>query len=122
MKAPFLDRYAPHVLAAALCGGLAAANAIRTGVWLLMASLTAVVVSAALEDDRRRLVALALALALGGLWWGGVRLDALDRSVLAPRTGEVGSSLIEITGPARRTPFRLRVPGKVREFRRRRGQ
>ena len=119
MTVPFLDRYAPHVLAAALCGGLAAANATRTGAWVLMASLTAVVVSAAFDDDRRRLVALALALALGGLWWGSVRLDALDRSVLAPRTGEVGSSLIEITGPARRTPFRLRVPAKVREFRRR---
>ena len=119
MTVPFLDRYAPHVLAAALCGGLAAANATRTGAWALMASLTAVVVSAAFDDDRRRLVALALALALGGLWWGSVRLDALDRSVLAPRTGEVGSSLIEITGPARRTPFRLRVPAKVREFRRR---
>ena len=118
MTAPFLDRYAPHVLAAALCGGLAAANAIRTGTWLLIASLAAVVVSAAFADDRRRLAALALALALGGLWWGSVRLDALDRSVLAPRTGEVGPSLLEITGPARRTPFRLRVPAKVREFRR----
>jgi competence protein ComEC len=118
VTAPFLDRFAPHVLAAALCGGLAAANAIRTGVWLLVAVLTAIVLSVAIEDDRRRLAALAVALALGGLWWGSVRLDALDRSMLVPRTGEVGPSLIEITGPARRTPFRLRVPAKVREFRR----
>jgi competence protein ComEC len=115
---PFLDRFAPHVLAAALCAGLAAANAMRTGAWMLVAVLTAVVLSVAIEDDRRRLAALAVALALGGLWWGSVRLDALDRSVLVPRTGEVGPSLIEITGPARRTPFRLRVPAKVREFRR----
>jgi competence protein ComEC len=118
VTAPFLDRFAPHVLAAALCGGLAAANAMRTGVWLLVAVLTAIVLSVAIEDDRRRLAALAVALALGGLWWGSVRLDALDRSMLVPRTGEVGPSLIEITGPARRTPFRLRVPAKVREFRR----
>ncbi len=118
MTAPFLDRFAPHALAAALCGGLAAANAMRTGAWLLVAVLTAVVLSVAIDDDRRRLAALAVALALGGLWWGSVRLDALDRSVLVPRTGEVGPSLIEITGPARRTPFRLRVPAKVREFRR----
>ena len=119
MTVPFLDRFAPHVLAAALCGGLAAANAIQAGSWLLIAAMTAVVLSVAVDDDRRRLAALAVALALGGLWWGSVRLDALDRSVLAPRTGEVGPSLLEITGPARRTPFRLRVPAKVREFRRR---
>jgi competence protein ComEC len=117
---PFLDRFAPHVLAAALCCGLAAANAIRLGIALLVATLTAVVLAVAIEDDRFRIAALAAGLALGGLWWGSVRLDVLDRSVLAPRTGEVGSSVLEITGPARRTPFSLRVPAKVREFRRRR--
>jgi competence protein ComEC len=117
---PFLDRFAPHVLAAALCCGLAAANAIRLGIALLVATLTAVVVAVAIEDDRFRIAALAAGLALGGLWWGSVRLDVLDRSVLAPRTGEVGLSVLEITGPARRTPFSLRVPAKVREFRRRR--
>jgi competence protein ComEC len=116
---PFLDRFAPHALAAALCCGLASANGIRVGAWLLAAAFAAVVVAVAIDDDRRRLAMLAVALALGGLWWGSVRLDALDRSVLAPRTGEVGPSLIEITGPARRTPFSLRVPAKVREFRRR---
>ena len=119
MTPPFLDRFAPHVLAAALCGGLAAANGIRFGGWLLAAALAAVVATVAIEDDRRRLGMLAVGLALGGLWWGSVRLDALDRSVLAPRTGEVGPSIVEITGPARRTPFSLRVPAKVREFRRR---
>jgi competence protein ComEC len=119
VTAPFLDRFAPHVLAAALCTGLAAANAVRAGaLWLLVAALAAVVVSVAIDDNRRRLAAVAVALALGGLWWGSMRLDALDRSVLAPRIGEVGPSVLEITGPARRTPFRLRVPAKVREFRR----
>jgi competence protein ComEC len=118
VTAPFLERFAPHVLAAALCTGLAAANAIRAGgSWLLVSALGAVVLSVAIEDERR-LAALAAALALGGLWWGSVRLDALDRSVLAPRIGEVGQSVVEITGPARRTPFRLRLPAKVREFRR----
>jgi competence protein ComEC len=115
---PFLDRFAPHVLAAALCCGLAGANALRIGTSLLVATLAAVVVAVAVEDDRRRIAALAVGLALGGLWWGSVRLDALDRSVLAARTGEVGPSVVEITGPARRTPFSLRVPAKVREFRR----
>jgi competence protein ComEC len=115
---PFLDRFAPHVLAAALCAGLAAANAVRAVVpWLVAAVLAAVVLSVAV-DGRQRVAALTVGLALAGLWWGSVRLDALDRSVLVPRIGEVGPSVLEITGPARRTPFRLRVPAKVREFRR----
>jgi competence protein ComEC len=115
---PFLDRYAPHVLAAALCLGLAAANVVRAGESLILAaSLAAAVLSAALGSDRQ-LAALAAALALGGLWWGSARLDALDRSVLVPRIGEVGPSVLEITGPSRRTPFQLRVPAKLREFRR----
>jgi competence protein ComEC len=116
---PFLDRFSPHVLAGALCLGLAGANAARAGgFWTLAAALAAVVVSVALDDERRRLVALAAALAAGGLWWGSVRLDALDRSVLVPRIGEAGPAVVEITGPARRTPFRIRVPGRVRTFRR----
>jgi competence protein ComEC len=121
VTAPFLDRFSPHVLAASLCAGLAAANVVRPdGPWLLVATLGAVVVSVTVAgaDDRQRLAALAVALSLGGLWWGGLRLDTLDRSVLSPRIGEVGPSVLEITGPTRRTPFRLRVPAKVREFRR----
>jgi competence protein ComEC len=119
VKVPYLDRFAPHVLAVSLCVGLAAANAIRIhSSWLLIAALAGAVAPVAIADDRRRLAALAAALALGGLWWGSVRLDALDWSVLEARIGEVGPSVVEITGPARRTPFRLRVPAKVREFRR----
>jgi competence protein ComEC len=118
VSVPFLDRFAPHVLAGALCAGLAAANVVRVGVpWLLACALAAVVLTVTVED-RRRLAVLAAGLALAGLWWGSVRLDTLDRSVLVPRLGEVGRSVLEVTGPARRTPFRLRVPAKVREFRR----
>jgi competence protein ComEC len=116
---PFLDRFAPHVLAAALCGGLAAANAVRAGsVWLLSAAIATAVVSVAIDADRDRVALLAVALALSGLWWGSVRLEALDRSVLAPRIGEVGPAVLEITGPTRRTPFRIRVPARIREFHR----
>ena len=118
MSVPFLDRFAPHVLAGALCLGLAAALALRAGgTWTLVVALVAAVAAAAIEDDRRRFAAFAVALAAAGLWWGSVRLEGLDRSVLAPRIGEVGPALVEITGPSRRTPFRLRVPAEVRRFR-----
>jgi competence protein ComEC len=115
---PFLDRFTPHMLAGGLCLGLAAANAVRVGEWLLLAAVAAAVASVAVDDDRRRLAVMTAALAFAGLWWGSVRLDAVDRTVLEPRIGEVGPALLEVTGPTRRTPFRLRVPAKIREFRR----
>jgi len=118
VTAGFLDRLAAHVLAAALCLGLAASLVLRTTHELtLLLAVAAAVVSAAVDERRTRIAALGLALALGGLWWGSLRLDAFDRSVLAPRIGEVGPAVVEVTGPARTTPFRLRVPARVRAFR-----
>jgi competence protein ComEC len=114
----FLDRYRPHVVAGGLCVGLAGANVVRLGSSLVLAAaLVAVIGFVALDERRRRLAALTVALAITGLWWGSVRLDALDRSVLAPRIGEVGPALVEITGPTRRTSFQLRVPARVQKFR-----
>ena len=118
MTPGFLDRFAAHVLAAALCLGLAASLVLRTTHELtLVLAVAAAVASAALDERRARIVVLALALAIGGLWWGSLRLEAFDRSVLAPRVGEVGPAVVEITAPARRTPFRLRVSARVRAFR-----
>jgi competence protein ComEC len=118
VNVPILDRFAPHVLAGALCLGLAGSLALRAaGRSTLAVALVATIASVAIADDRGRVAALALALAAGGLWWGSVRLEALDRSVLAPRIGEVGPALVEITGPTRRTPFQLRVPARIRRFR-----
>ena len=118
MNVPFLDRFSPHVLAGALGLGLAGSLALRAaGTSTLAVALAATIASVAIVDDRGRVVALGLALAAGGLWWGGVRLESLDRSVLAPRIGEVGPALVEITGPTRRTPFQLRVPARIRRFR-----
>ena len=118
MNVPILDRFSPHVLAGALCLGLAGSLALRAvGTSMLAVALAATIASVAIADDRGRVAALGLALAAGGLWWGGVRLESLDRSVLAPRIGEVGKALVEITGPTRRTPFQLRVPARIRRFR-----
>ena len=80
-------------------------------------ALVGAVVSVVAVGRRGRVAALALALGAGGLWWGSVRLDALDRSLLAPRIGETGRAVLEVTGPARRSPFSIRVPARVRSFR-----
>ncbi|HEU6445236.1 MAG TPA: ComEC/Rec2 family competence protein [Gaiellaceae bacterium] len=118
MTALILERYSSHVVAAALCLGLASAAVIRASSTVVLAmSLAAGVGSAVVLERRTRVAVLAVALGAGGLWWGSVRLDALDASVLAPRIGETGRAVVEITGPARRTPYRTRVPARIRSFR-----
>jgi competence protein ComEC len=114
----FLDRFAPHLLVAVACLGLAGSLVARAGgIWVLVLSLAAGITTVAIDDERRRVAALGIALVLGGLWWGSIRLDALDRSVLAPRIGEVGPALVTVTAPPTRTPFRLRVPARIQRFR-----
>ena len=113
-----VERHAPHVVAGVLCLALAAATVVRVSSDVVLAvALAGGVVSVAMLERRIRLAVLALAVGAAGLWWGSVRLDALDHSVLAPRVGEAGRAVLEVTGPARRTPFQLRVPARVRAFR-----
>ncbi len=63
-----------------------------------------------------RLPVLGIALGLGGWWWGSARLDALDRSPLSSKVGTAERALVVVTGPARRSPFDLRIPGQMRRF------
>jgi hypothetical protein len=106
----------PHVLAAALCAGLAAANLARPqALPVIGVLLGASFVVAALEGSAR-LAALALVLAGAGWVWGAFRLDALDRSVLASRIGHVDRTVAEVTAPARHGQFALRVMVQVRTF------
>ena len=107
----------PYLLAGAACVGLAVSNAARVSA-LSVALLAAgsVLCAAVVADPRARIVLLALALFLAGWWWGSLRLDALDRSVLAPHVGEEAPARLVVTGPARTGSFELRVPAKVTRF------
>jgi hypothetical protein len=110
---------APHALVAALCLGVASANAARASTPLLAIAAAALAASAALVDAEHRLVVVAAALALAGWWWGSVRLDALDRTVLGPAVGTAERARLEVTGPASRSAYRLRVPVAVTRYGRR---
>jgi competence protein ComEC len=101
-------RYA-QLLVAALCCGLAFANAARVGA--LAAALAA---SVAVALPRR--LAVAFVLALAGWWWGSLRLDSFDRSALAGHIGEAGRARVVVTAPPRRGRFEVRVPGTVTRF------
>jgi competence protein ComEC len=106
---------AAHLLAGALCAGLALAlpgREAHAGLALGAGGigLLAVVLAPA------RVPLLALALALAGLWWGSARLEALDSSALEDEIGRAALARIEVTGPARRSEFALRIPVRVLRF------
>ena len=109
-----VERGWPTLLVLAACIGIALANAVRAPAIVLAVVVVAAGVAAMVPAVR--LPACALGLVLVGWGWGSVRLDALDRSVLAPEIGRSGLATTVVTGPVRKTPFALRVPAEVREF------
>jgi len=106
---------APHFVAGGFCAGLALALGLRATSIALPAA-AAVLAAGALAERRRRALLLAAALLLAGWWWGSTRLDALDQSVLARHAGDTGRARVEVTGPARRSEFSVRLPVEVLRF------
>ncbi len=106
----------PHLFAAAISVGIAAANLARLPRAAVVLAAGATLLAVAMGDASRRAPLLAAALALTGWWWGSARLDALDRSVLLPRVGTAERAQLVVTGPARVSPFQLRLPAEVRRF------
>jgi competence protein ComEC len=106
---------APHLLAAAFCVGIAGSLGVRVAS-VLLALLALAFAAGALAEPRVRVVGLAAALFLAGTWWGSVRLEALDHSVLEREIGRAGPALLEVTEPSRRSPFDVRVPVRVLRF------
>jgi competence protein ComEC len=111
-----LSRGVPHVFLASLCAGLAGANAARVSLGSVLLAACGIVLVAALVPGASMHIVLCGALLLGGWWWGSVRLDAIDRSVLAPEIGTAGRFVLAVTGPSRRSEFSVRVPAEARRF------
>ncbi|MGH2921530.1 MAG: ComEC/Rec2 family competence protein [Gaiellaceae bacterium] len=111
-----LSRWVPHVFLASLCAGLAAANALRPETLSVALVILAVSSAAVVARGAEVQVALCGCLLLAGWWWGGARLDAIDRSVLAPEIGRAGRIKLAVTGPARRSEFSARVPAEALRF------
>lgn len=104
-----------HLLAAGLCVGLATAVVVRLPGPALVAS-SFVLAIGGLILERWRIVLVALALLGAGWWWGSVRLDAIDRSVLVREIGTAALARLEVTGASRLGQFSSRVEVRVREF------
>jgi len=106
-----------HLLAFGAVVGLASANAVRLEKPLVGAGLAAIVAaSLPAVPPAARVAVGAVLVALGGWWFGSARLDALDRSVLAPQIGRAGRALVTVTGEARKGAFAQRLPARVTTF------
>ncbi len=106
-----------HLLALALCTGLAGAGAARAPGAAVAFAAVALAVGAAVVPERARYWLLALALALAGWWWGSMRLGALDHSVLRSQIGTAGHATLVVTEPPRLGPFGARAAVEVRAYR-----
>jgi competence protein ComEC len=111
-----LQLHWPSLLAGAACLGLALANWISLSLSIGVAAGTLALAGVSLLDGWRRVCALGLALAVLGLVWGSLRVDALDRSILEARIGDSGAAEIVTTQAARTSPWAVRVVGVTRSF------
>ena len=107
----------PALLAGAACGGLALSNWVVGGLVVVGALAFAAVAGVLLLDGPARVAAVGAALAVAGFWWGSLRLEAMHESTLAAEIGGSGPAELVVTGPVRQTPWAVRVPAEVREFR-----
>jgi competence protein ComEC len=106
-----------HVVPAALATGIACANLARPGPGVTVALLAAGAIAIALAAPRpAQLAYVALVAAGAGWWWGGIRLDQLDRSPLKAEVDRSARALVEVTGEPRVGEFGQRLPGRVRRF------
>ncbi|MFO7573115.1 MAG: ComEC/Rec2 family competence protein [Gaiellaceae bacterium] len=112
-----LELHWPSFLVLAACGGLALSNRVTAGAVVCGAVALAGLTAVAATDGSARLVGLAIALAATGLWWGSLRVEALERSSLAVEIGSSGRAELVVTGAARTSQWNIRVLGEVRRFR-----
>jgi competence protein ComEC len=98
-----------YVLAGSLIAGLAAPVAVR----FVPAVALVALVGASVLGPR---VALACMLALGGWWWGSVRLHELDTSRLASLVGSGGIAIVDVKEPPRIGRFDVRERAVVRRW------
>jgi hypothetical protein len=107
----------PSLLVGSACAGLALSNRVQVGTTAAAAAALACLVAVSVLAGGARVVALGAALAVVGLGWGTLRLDALERSLLVEEVGSSGTAELVVTAPPRQTSWAVRVPAEVRRFR-----
>ena len=107
-----------HLLAVSVCAGLACANFARPHAVALIGSAAAGAAFVVVDTPAARLGLAALLLFACGWWWGGLRLDTLDRSPMSAKVGEAGRATVVVTAPPTQGQFGIRAQGALRRFER----
>jgi competence protein ComEC len=106
-----------HILLASALAGLTVSSVVHIRGPLVLAPVVAAAGAVVLLLPATwRLAGAGVVFALAGWWWGGVRLDALDRSPLRAEVGRAGRALVEVTSEPRVGRFEQRQFGRVRVF------
>ena len=91
-----------HILLASALAGLTVSSVVHIRGPLVLAPVVAAAGAVVLLLPATwRLAGAGVVFALAGWWWGGVRLDALDRSPLRAEVGRAGRALVEVTSEPR---------------------
>ena len=114
---PAVERNWPALLVASAAGGIALAVWVSTPLAVVALIALGAVVAVYVLDDTARIAAAALALAVVGLGWGSLRMDALRTSVLQRELGETGVAELVTVAPARSSQWSTRVIAMTRAFR-----
>jgi competence protein ComEC len=107
----------PAALVGWACVGLALSIWISVPLAGAAAAVTAAMVIALGLSGLARIAVLAVVVALLGLAWGSLRMDALRESVLIRDLGESGTAELVTIAPARSSPWSTRVLAVTRTFR-----
>ncbi len=111
-----VEQHWPSLLAGSACAGLAASN-IAAPKPLVLGLVGALALAAVLlRAETGRIVAVGAVLAIAGLWWGGLRLEAMGHSALVNEIGESAPAELVVAGPARTTPWAVRMQAEVKRF------
>jgi competence protein ComEC len=106
----------PALLAGAACAGLGVANWVSLALPATLVLVLLGVAAIAALDDTARLGAVAMTLAVCGLCWGSLRLQAFEQSSLTADIGASGPARVVTTGPARQSRWAIRIPAEVQSF------
>jgi competence protein ComEC len=112
-----LELHWPAALVGSTCVGLALSIWISVPLAGAAAAVTAAMVIALGLSGLARIAVLAVVVALLGLAWGSLRMDALRESVLIRDLGESGTAELVTIAPARSSPWSTRVLAVTRTFR-----
>lgn len=112
-----LELHWPALLVGAACAGIALGIRVSASLALVVALALVALAVATVLDGPWRVAVLGVALAMLGLGWGSLRMDALRHSVLVAEIGRTGVAELVTLAPARSSSFSTRVIAETRQFR-----